>query len=117
MNSLANTVEIRSIGKKLALSATGENVTDEIEIGESDNGVSIVSENVESIFQGLYDLKYLCVFTKCTNLCTNVDIFIKNDYPLVVRYYVASLGTIFLCLSSKTDPNNLDYESSEEEQY
>ena len=117
LNSLANTVEIRSIGKKLALSATGENVTDEIEIGESDNGVSIVSENVETIFQGLYDLKYLCVFTKCTNLCTNVDIFIKNDYPLVVRYYVASLGTIFLCLSSKTDPNNLDYESSEEEEY
>ena len=66
-------------------------------------------------FQGLYDLKYLCVFTKCTNLCSNVDICIKNDYPLVIRYFVASLGTIHLCLSSKTDPSSLEYSDDEEE--
>lgn len=109
LNSLADEVEIKSVNKKLMLSTQGENVGDEVEIGESDNGVTIVTDDPASIFQGLYDLKYLCVFTKCTNLCSNVDIYIKNDYPLVIRYFVASLGTIHLCLSSKTDPNNLEY--------
>ena len=30
----------------------------------------------------------------------------KNDYPLVIKYCVASLGYIHLCLSSIT--NNID---------
>ena len=116
LHSLAEIVEIRSVNKKLMLSTQGENVGDEVEIGESDNGVTIVTDNPTSIFQGLYDLKYLCVFTKCTNLCSNVDIYIKNDYPLVIRYFVASLGTIHLCLSSKTDPGGLEYSDDEEEE-
>ncbi len=112
LNSLAEVVEITSVNKKLRFSAQGENVSDEIEIGESDSGVNIYTsgDNTDAIFQGLYDIKYLCVFTKCTNLCTSVELFIKNDYPLVIRYYVASLGTIYLCLSSKTDPNKLKYD-------
>ena len=91
-------------------STVGETVGDEIELGESDNGVTIVTEDPNLIFQGNYDLRYLSTFCKCTNLCANVDIFMKNDYPLVIRYFVASLGTIYLCLSSKTDPSSLDYE-------
>ena len=30
----------------------------------------------------------------------------KNDYPLVIRYAVASLGQIHLCLSSITENIN-----------
>ena len=115
LNSLAEVVEVKSINKKIMFNTQGENVGDEIEIGESNNGVTIVTDNPNSIFQGLYDLKYLTVFTKCTNLCSNVDLYIKNDYPLVIRYFVASLGTIHLCLSSKTDPSNLEYSDEESE--
>ena len=43
LNSLGDDVEIKSIGKKLVLNVTGEAVGDEIEIGESDNGVTIVT--------------------------------------------------------------------------
>ena len=41
LNSLAEVVEITSVNKKLRFSAQGENVSDEIEIGESDSGVNI----------------------------------------------------------------------------
>ena len=115
LNSLAEVVEIKSINKKIMFNTQGENVGDEVEIGESDNGVTIVTDDPNAIFQGLYDLKYLCVFTKCTNLCSNVDIYIKNDYPLVIRYFVASLGTIHLCLSSKTDPSSLEYSDDDDD--
>ncbi len=110
LNSLGEIVELKGINKKLMFSTVGETVGDEIELGESDNGVTIVTEDPNLIFQGNYDLRYLSTFCKCTNLCANVDIFMKNDYPLVIRYFVASLGTIYLCLSSKTDPSSLDYE-------
>ena len=110
LNSLGEIVELKGINKKLIFSTVGETVGDEIELGESDNGVTIVTEDPNLIFQGNYDLRYLSTFCKCTNLCANVDIFMKNDYPLVIRYFVASLGTIYLCLSSKTDPSSLDYE-------
>ncbi len=113
LNSLGDVVEVKSINKKLILNTLGETVGDEIEIGESDNGVTIVTEDNDLIFQGNYDLRYLNTFCKCTNLCANVDIFMKNDYPLVIRYYVASLGTIVLCLSSKTDPSNLEYDDED----
>jgi proliferating cell nuclear antigen len=43
----------------------------------------------------------LVMFTKCTNLCSNVYIFIKNDYPIIIQYKVADLGTIKLCLAPK----------------
>lgn len=112
LHSLADEVEINNVNKKLILKTKGE-VEDEIELGQSENGINIVSEDTNLIFQGLYDLKYLSTFTKCTNLCSNVDIYMKNDYPLVIRYFVASLGIIFLCLSSKTDPNNLEYDDCE----
>ncbi len=114
LNSLAEVVEMKSINKKLILSTSREIVGDEIEIGESDNGVTIVTDDENNIFQGNYDLRYLSTFCKCTNLCANVDIFMKNDYPLVVRYFVASLGTIYLCLSSKTDPSSLEYDDSDD---
>ena len=110
LNSLGEIVELKGINKKLIFSTIGETVWDEIELGESDNGVTIVTEDQNLIFQGNYDLRYLSTFCKCTNLCANVDIFMKNDYPLVIRYFVASLGTIYLCLSSKTDPSSLDYD-------
>jgi hypothetical protein len=97
------------------LTTVGETVGDEIEIGESDNGVTIVTEDESLIFQGNYDLRYLNTFCKCTNLCANVDMFMKNDYPLVIRYFVASLGTIYLCLSSKTDPSSLEYDDNDDD--
>jgi len=115
LNSLGDVVEVKSINKKLILNTLGETVGDEIEIGESDNGVTIVTEDNDLIFQGNYDLRYLNTFCKCTNLCANVDIFMKNDYPLVIRYFVASLGTIYLCLSSKTDPTSLEYDDDDDD--
>ena len=51
--------------------------------------------------QGLFSLKHLLLFTKCTNLSNSIEIFIKNDYPMIIRYGVANLGEIKRCLSPK----------------
>ena len=51
--------------------------------------------------QGMFELKYLVLFTKCTNLCASTQIHLKNDYPLVLRYMVANLGEVRLVLAPK----------------
>ena len=53
--------------------------------------------------QGIFSLKHLTHFTKCTNLCNTTELYLKNDYPLIVRYQVASLGEIKLCLAPQDD--------------
>ena len=51
------------------------------------------------VIQGEFSLKNLGYFIKCTNLCSNIEMFLENDLPLVVKYSVASLGEIKLCLA------------------
>lgn len=111
MNNLAEKVEIKNINNQLIFSCDGEFCKQETIISDNQNasnGTSITSKNTAEIVQGVYILKYLVVFTKCTNLCNIVDLYLKNDYPLIVKYNVASLGEIKLCLSPQLDEKNMD---------
>jgi uncharacterized membrane protein len=58
-------------------------------------------EEDQEIIQGIFSLKYLSIFTKCTNLSNTVEIYLKNNYPIILRYTIASLGEIKLCLSQQ----------------
>ena len=103
MNSLADVIEIQSVGQQLRFSCKGDFVEQETIIGEADNGMVFVNNSTESneIVQGLFMLKNLVMFTKCTNLSNTVDIYLKNNYPLVISYNVGSLGILKLCLAPK----------------
>lgn len=106
MSNLSDVLEIKSIGSKLILSCKGDFASQETVIGETSNGMSFVkNDQPEEIVQGLFSLRHLLLFTKCTNLSTNIQIFLKNDYPLIVNYGVASLGEIRLCLSPRICEN------------
>jgi proliferating cell nuclear antigen len=58
----------------------------------------IQQQDSNKIIQGIFSLKNLGYFIKCTNLCNQIEMFLENDLPLVVKYSVASLGDIKLCL-------------------
>ena len=107
MYNLADNIEICSYNEQITLSCVGDIASQTTSIGQSDiNGLSVINENSSEIIQGLFALKYLVLFTKCTNLCTCVEIFIKNDYPLIIRYQVANLGKIQLALAPQTNMEN-----------
>jgi proliferating cell nuclear antigen len=97
MNNIADFVEIKNIDTQLILNCKGDFCSQETIIADNENGNAISSKNPDEIIQGIFDLKYLVLFTKCTNLCNTVELYLKNDYPLLVRYTVASLGHISLC--------------------
>jgi proliferating cell nuclear antigen len=105
MHNLAEHIEIRNIADQLILSCNGDFCTQETILGtEKSNNITICNNSDKTnqeIIQGFFSLKYLTIFTKCTNLCSNVEIYLKNSYPIILRYSIASLGEIKLCLSQQ----------------
>lgn len=108
-------IEIKSVSNEnIMFSCKGDFASQETILGQTDNGMCIekiiAEENEARIVQGVYELKHLVQFTKCTNLCNNITIFMKNDYPLIIKYTVASLGHIHLCLTPIIDNNDDMYD-------
>ncbi len=105
MHNLAEYIEIKNINDKLILSCQGEFCCQETVLGteKSQNINMKKNDNNKDIIQGVFSLKYLSIFTKCTNLCTTVEIYLKNSYPIILQYSIASMGTVRLCLAQKSD--------------
>ena len=105
MVNISDEIEIKAVDNSLILTCKGEFAEQETVIGEcSSNGISFCQNNPGSdteIIQGIFSLKYLTLFAKCTNLCPSIQIYLKNDYPLIVCYSVGSLGEIKMCLAPK----------------
>jgi len=100
MTNIGENIEIKSIGNTLVLNCDGDFANQETILSETQNGLNFsMSSKPELPIQGIFSLKYLILFTKCTNLCNLIHMYIKNDYPLIIKYDVANLGDIKLCLS------------------
>lgn len=104
MNNLAEFVEIKNVNNEIILTCDGDFCSQETVLSDKENeSIQITSENKDDIIQGNFSLKYLVLFTKCTNLSNTVELYLKNDYPLIIKYTVASLGNIKLCLSPQVN--------------
>jgi proliferating cell nuclear antigen len=97
MHNIAEFVEIKSIGKQLCFTCEGDIGSHEEIYGQKEKGLKV--NNEAEIVQGIYELKHLVAFTKCTPLCENIEIYMRNDYPLIIKYTIASLGEAYFCLS------------------
>lgn len=101
----ADKVEITSIGDELRFKISGLYLdTAEIIRTEKNDSMEFKQKQSSSkIIQGVFSLKTLMYFTKCTSLCQQIELYLENNKPLIVKYNVASLGVIKLCLSSVQD--------------
>jgi proliferating cell nuclear antigen len=57
------------------------------------------SGNTNEVVQGIFQLRHLVLFTKCTSLCPSIEMYLKNNYPLILKYTVANLGDVKLLLA------------------
>lgn len=105
MHNLAEYIEIKNIGEKLILSCQGEFCCQETVLATETQNIQIKNneKNSQEIIQGVFSLKYLSIFTKCTNLCSTVEIYLKNSYPIILQYSIASMGSVKLCLAQKSE--------------
>ena len=100
LSCISDKLEIKSVGNELIFKCSGQFASAEIHRAESDGSMEfIVKQDTSKIIQGEFSLKNLGYFIKCTNLCSQIEVYLENDLPLVVKYNVASLGEIKLCLA------------------
>lgn len=93
----AKTIDIKNVGTSLTFGCKGHFASRTTIMGDSENEFSIQKRSDE-IVTGNFSLPHLVLFTKCINLCNNLEIHMKNDWFLMIRYVVANLGEIKLCL-------------------
>ena len=100
LSVISDKLEIKSVGNELIFKCNGQFASAEIHRAESDGSMDfILKQDSSKIIQGEFSLKNLGYFIKCTNLCAQIEVYLENDLPLVVKYNVASLGQIRLCLA------------------
>lgn len=92
----SNVVSIQTKDNKLIMETVGDFASKRIIIEESSEGVKLSKNSCSS---NKFNLKYMLLFTKGTNLCTNIELYLKNDFPLVIVYNVANLGRVKFCLA------------------
>jgi proliferating cell nuclear antigen len=101
LSCISEKLEIKSVGNELIFKCSGQFASAEIHRAESDGSMGFISKQDSSkIIQGEFSLKNLGYFIKCTNLCQQIEVYLENDLPLVVKYNVASLGVIRMCLAA-----------------
>jgi proliferating cell nuclear antigen len=105
LSCISDKIEIKSIatseGAELIFRCNGGFANAEIRRAESDGSMEFIKkQEVSKIIQGEFSLKNLGYFIKCTNLCSQIEMYLENNLPLVVKYNVASLGAIKLMLAA-----------------
>jgi proliferating cell nuclear antigen len=101
LSCISDKLEIKSVGNELIFKCSGQFASAEIHRAEADDSMGfILKQDSSKIIQGEFSLKNLGYFIKCTNLCQQIEMYLQNDMPLVIKYNVASLGSIRLCLAA-----------------
>ena len=135
MSNIADYVEIQCVNNKIIFKCKGDTsgrrITYEDDDSDDDSdsdgergkkNKSIIKikhaqqdSNKPLIVREIYELSKITLFNKFTTLCQDIQIYMKNKYPLVVRYTVGSLGHILVCFT----PVKLDgaYKFEDEQKY
>jgi proliferating cell nuclear antigen len=104
MLNISDTITIKSENNLLCFECNGDYASQKTHIGEATHGLSF-TKNIK-VVNGTYSLKYINLFTKSTNLSNSVMLYLKTDYPLMLKYNVANLGEITFCLAPKMNDSN-----------
>jgi hypothetical protein len=83
--------------RKLVLKRIGDSISQETIISniERPEDADLTDPRDPSVFS----LKYLGFFCKCQSFSENMELYMKSDYPLIIRFHNVTLGELKLCLS------------------
>ena len=89
--NISEKIEIKSVEDELIFKCSGQFAKAEIRRSENNANMQILNKQHNKIIQGEYSLKNLLYFIKCTNLCNQIEIYLENNRPLIVKYNVKDL--------------------------
>jgi proliferating cell nuclear antigen len=93
--------DLYQLGDKVEIKSAENELIFRLEGGEfgSQETICVMPHNQTDIVQGYFLLKPLSLFTKCTGMSTDIMIYLKNNYPIVIEYSVNGLGEVKLALA------------------
>lgn len=102
-NLQADELEITSYGQELILKGDGLISSAELRLGSSDTTVFLSHAKDDRVVTGRYPLDYLLQFSKAAGLSKTMQLYLLNDYPLVMAYAVGNLGVLKFLLANNVD--------------
>lgn len=105
-SAIASHITIESrLDNRLVLSCRGDFATQETVIGSSEEDPDESDPTRTTIkttkaVKDTFNLAYLQKFCKATGLCPVVEIYMKEAFPLILKYNVANLGELKFCLAA-----------------
>ncbi len=99
LSNLASYVEIKCTSNTISFTCKGDTSDNGkiLKSSEEKDGVKIYlneelknKPNENHIYQGIFDLSNLALFTKFSSLNSNVNLFLKNDSLLIIEYVFAA---------------------------
>lgn len=104
MCSISEDIEIQSVGNQLTISADGDFASKKVILGPTEKGLAFYQNSTkQEVIHGTFSLRFLLLFTKATPLSNSIQIFLKNDFPMIIQYTIANLGQLKFALSPKVD--------------
>lgn len=106
MSNIGDTLHMRCLTDgSLSMSVDGDFASQETVIGpssaEAASSGMLVNSKCADVVEGRFSLKYLSLFARAANLASTLMLFARNDYLLLLKYNIASLGELRFCLAPK----------------
>lgn len=108
VSAISDTITITSRASQLIISAKGDFASQETIIdqntgsGAAPSISSSSSEPAEEV-SGTYLIKYILLFNKAAALSSTLELYLKQGWPLISCYKVASLGELRFILAPKIE--------------
>jgi proliferating cell nuclear antigen PCNA len=127
MNIFSEYVEITCTINEITFKCHGDSSNFSKTYKNSELGVIIyctkknVTEITEPVMvQAIFNLKHLVTFGKCVNLCEELVLFLRNDWPLFINYTIGRLGKMLVGVApvdDKTLTRETDYDGGIDKYY
>ena len=116
MSQFSEHIEIICTSKEITFRCLGDQteLVKTFKNGEN-GGVKIMclkNDKKPVIVQAIYNIKHLLTFGKCVNLCNEMQLYLKNNWPLFIKYTIGNLGKMLVGLApydEKSIKRNSEY--------
>mgnify|MGYP003386868184 CR=1 FL=1 len=101
-------IKITCYPNKVVFSSVNDNMLFVCNLSGSEQTKINYSENTDAptFVSGIFEVKHLKHISNNMTLCNDVELYMKNDFPLTIKYNVGSLGRMFIMLTPVINPQN-----------
>lgn len=104
-------IDIKSVGEQVFFKFDGDETRGTSCLQNNENGLIVQKcelgdSTTDEVVQAKFLLKYLVMCTKAYSLSNTVEILLKNNYPMILKYSIADLGTLKFCLAPVVENND-----------